>query len=106
MEHLDEADKKIIQHMAQLKTFLTLAQHERDHYKQMYGEINFLMLKILQGQPKREYRIDREDVGSSLDPTMYKLQVYNDKATNELVIKLLGIDEEIDAHLGKDDKLN
>ena len=104
MNKIDESDKVIIRQMAQLKVNLDLAQQERDHYKSQYGELNFLLLKILQGQPGREYRVDREAVGKSLDPRMYKVHIFNDMDRNELVIKLLGIDEELDANTRTDNQ--
>ena len=92
---MDSVDKKIVQTVAQLRLNLKMAADERDHYKRLYGELNFIMIKILQGQPKREYRIDRDTIEETLDPAIYKVMVSNDMKANELVIKLAGIGEEV-----------
>jgi hypothetical protein len=92
---MDSVDKKIVQTVAQLRLNLKMAADERDRYKQLYGELNFLMIKILQGQEGREFRLDRKSVEKTLDPAIYKVMVANDMKANELVIKLVGIDDDI-----------
>lgn len=84
-----------MQTVAQLRLNLKMAADERDHYKKLYGELNFLMIKILQGQEGRELRIDRKAVEKTLDPRIYKVMVSNDMKANELVIKLVGIGDDV-----------